>query len=480
MGWAEAKSLFLWSKQREILRAVVDHRNVAVHACHAVGKTRTAATAMCWWIDSRTPGKARAFSTAPSFFQVKSLLWSEMGRLHSLAQMPGRCNTVELVVPDEHGNDFLAAWGRKPKDVSAGDASPATFQGVHDVEGVLIVVDESAGVAASLLEDADKNLTGPDDRMLLIGNPDDPTSYFARICRGEIPGWHVIHMDAFESPNWTGEVVPSEVARALVSKEWAAAQAAKFGEESPTYQARVRGVFPEDASDAVVPVSLRARASIPMDDPILTPRVLGVDVGGGSDWTVCQLRTGQLAARSWRFRSRDPQATASDIVAIVVESEATRVRIDSIGIGWGVAGALREAASRGEHHATVELVNVSETASEPKRFVNRRSEMWWNARELSERGDWSLAALSGDALEQLTWPRWSSDPKGRVRVEPKDETIRRHGHSPDDADALLMAFYDVVAGGGEFQSLMPSDEPPVVLEMESGGDEGFVGLMPPI
>jgi hypothetical protein len=31
--------------------------------------------------------------------------------------------------------------------------------------------------------------------------------------------------------------------------------------------------------------------------------------------------------------------------------------------------------------------------------------------------------------------------RGRIKVEPKPETRARFGHSPDDADALLLAFY---------------------------------------
>ena len=38
-------------------------------------------------------------------------------------------------------------------------------------------------------------------------------------------------------------------------------------------------------------------------------------------------------------------------------------------------------------------------------------------------------------------PRYAIDSSGRVKVEPKADTRLRLGRSPDDADALLPAFY---------------------------------------
>jgi hypothetical protein len=126
------------------------------------------------------------------------------------------------------------------------------------------------------------------------------------------------------------------------------------------------------------------------------------------------------------------------------ESEATAVKVDSIGIGFGVIGELRNAANRGEHNARVVGVNVAESASQKDKFINLRAELWWElGRGLSESGGWHLAAMDNadTTVAQLLEPRWDVDPKGRIRVEPKDEIRKRLGRSPDNADALLLAFY---------------------------------------
>ena len=132
------------------------------------------------------------------------------------------------------------------------------------------------------------------------------------------------------------------------------------------------------------------------------------------------------------------------ILKAIRETGATAVKIDSIGVGFGVIGELRNAASRGEHRAHIAAVNVAEKASQPDKYVNLRAELWWEVgRGLSEQRGWDLSGMENadQTVAQMLEPRWDVDPKGRIRVEPKPEIIKRLGRSPDDADALLLAFY---------------------------------------
>jgi hypothetical protein len=46
--------------------------------------------------------------------------------------------------------------------------------------------------------------------VLAIGNPDDPSSHFAQICKPG-SGWHVITVSAFDTPAYNGEKVPEEL-----------------------------------------------------------------------------------------------------------------------------------------------------------------------------------------------------------------------------------------------------------------------------
>ena len=61
----------------------------------------------------------------------------------------------------------------------------------------------------------------------------------------------------------------------------------------------------------------------------------------------------------------------------------------------------------------------------------------------AEQRAWDLSKMANaDAtIAQLLEPRYSHDLKGRIRVEPKEDIIKRLNRSPDNADALLLAFY---------------------------------------
>lgn len=424
----------LWSKQREVAEAVRDHRRVAVHSAHDIGKSWLAARIIAWWVGCRPD--PFAVTTAPTNRQVRAILWREIGRAHTKGKLPGRLNQTEWWI-DAGGREEIVAYGRKPTDYNQ-----EAFLGIH-AASVLTVLDEASGVPETLFIAADTLTSGGDSRMLAIGNPDDPQSHFASICRPG-SGWHVIHIDGLESPNFTKERVSDSLRRVLLSCAWVEEKAGEWGDRSPLYISKVRGLFPDDASDGVVPLSWVRRCQdengqYAPDD--LLPVELGVDVGAGGDLTVVRERCGIKAGRTWRKRTPEPAEAAGLVMQAIEETGAIRVKVDSIGVGWGIAGRLRELGEEGAHKAEIVSVNVSEAPRNPQRFPNLRSEMWWDiGRELSQDGGWDLTDVDDDAIAQLIAPRYSLDSAGRTRVEKKEDTIKRIGHSPDDADALLLAY----------------------------------------
>ncbi|MFG2225375.1 hypothetical protein [Streptomyces sp. NPDC048644] len=436
VGWVEGRlGQVVWSRQGQVLESVRDHRRTAVRSGHGVGKSWTAALAACWWLDVHPPGTAFVVSTAPTFAQVRAILWRYIRRHHKAAGLPGRVNQTEWLIGDE-----LVGYGRKPAD-----QDESGFQGIH-ARYVLVIIDEACGVPEQLWVAADALTTGPDCRILAIGNPDNPASHFRKVCASG-SGWNVMGISAFDSPNLTGESVPEEMALALVGRPWVEEKRAEWGEDNPLYKSKVLGEFSEDSPTQVVRASDVAACRIAPDEPVesgrLVPVELGVDVGGGSDETVVRERRGRLAGREWRARTDRPERIAPMVLAAIQETGATAVKVDSIGVGFGVIGELRNAAQRGEHSAAVRAVNVASAASRPDRYVNLRAELWWEiGRELSANGGWDLSAMENtDAtVAQLLEPRWDLDPRGRIRVEKKEEVIRRLGRSPDNADALLLAF----------------------------------------
>src|SRR5690606_21375837 len=365
-----------WSKQRQILEAVRDHRRVAVRSGHGVGKSHVAALVACWWLDTHEPGTAFVVTSAPTFPQVRAILWRYIRRMHAAGDLPGRVNQVEW-----HMGGELVAFGRKPSDYSE-----SAFQGIH-APHVLVILDEACGIAPQLWVAAAALPTNDGCRLFAIGNPDNPATELRRVCAPG-SGWHVIGISAYDSPNLTGEPVPPAVAQALVSAGWVEEKRAEWGEDNPLYRSKVLGEFSEDSEWQVVRSSDVAACRIAPEEPhpadVLLPVELGVDVGGGGDETVIRERRGVVAGREWRAHTDRPEKIAPLIRHAIRESGATRVKIDSIGVGFGVIGELRNDSSlRG---VQIVGVNVGEKASCPDRFANLRAEIWWEVgRGLSER-----------------------------------------------------------------------------------------------
>ena len=437
-GWVTDRlGQTVWSKQREIMESVRDNRKTAVRSCHSSGKSHVASLIVSWWLDAHPPGEAFVVTTAPTFAQVRAILWRYIRRMHKAAGLPGRVNQTEWLIDDE-----LVAFGRKPAD-----ADDSAFHGIH-APYVLVVLDEACGIPESLWIGAEAITTGPWCRILAIGNPDNSATQFHKVSQPG-SGWNAIRISAYDTPNFTNEPVSELVGASLISREWAEEKELEWGKDNALFRSKVEGEFPVDAADTVVRASdvstcrIDPEASYTAVD--LTPVELGVDVGGGLDETVIRERRGLVAGREWRIRSDRPEKIAPLIMRALRESKATKVKIDSIGVGFGVIGELRNAMKRGDHTADIIGVNVSTAARDKKKFINLRAEMWWTlGRDLSASGGWDLSQMENADITcaELLQPRWDLDTSGRIRIESKDEIRKRmSGRSTDHADALLLAYY---------------------------------------
>lgn len=439
VGWAhERVGVEPWSRQREILEAVRDERRIAVHSCHDVGKTYTAALAAAWFIDVHPPGTAFVLSTAPTGPQVKALLWRELNRLHSRARLPGRMNLVEWYVGSE-----LVAFGRKPSE-----HNEAGFQGVH-ARHVLVVMDEACGIPDSLWTAAETVTSNTGGKILAIGNPDSNEGEFARVC-GPGSSWRVIHIGYDHTPNFTDEAVAEDVKDQLISREWVEDRKVAWGEDSALYQSKILGRFPDVDADPwrVMPLWLVNKCRW-LDYPEAEPFEAGIDVGAGGDRTVIVERRGPRLGRVRSWQSGDPMRLVGDLTQLLRDWGCERVKIDVSGIGWGVYGRLRELSSRhnptGETTHTTEVVpvNFASAASNKLKYLNKRAELYWVGRDKCRLGEWDLGGLDEDALAEITASKYEIiDSSGRIKVEPKDLVRKRLGKSPDVVDALLLAFYE--------------------------------------
>jgi hypothetical protein len=304
---------------------------------------------------------------------------------------------------------------------------------------VLVIIDEACGVPEQLWIAGDALTTNANCRMVAIGNPDNPASHFRKVCTPG-GGWHVIGISRLRlaQPDRRGGARRGG-RRPGRPKEWVEEKRREWGEDNPLYRSKVLGEFSPDAPYQVVRTSDMAVCRIDRETPYapadLLPVELGVDVGGGRDETVVRERRGRRAGQEWRAHTDRPELIAPMVLQAIKETGATSVKVDSIGIGFGVIGELRNMASQGLHRARIDAVNVAEKASQPDKFINLRAEIWWEiGRGLSEQ-----QARDGQGWDLSAWPtptrRWRScwSRSGRWTRRVGSRLSRRRTSSPGSA-----------------------------------------------
>lgn len=428
-GWCRRRlGAHLWSKQVEIMESVRDNRFTAVPSCHGPGKSWTAGRLANWWVDVHPPGSSFVLTTAPSDAQVKAILWKEIRRGHRRAEMPGRITLDAKWYQGEAMRDEeIIGMGRKPQDYD-----PDMFQGIH-AKYVLILVDEAGGVPKQLFDALETLMTNDYARILAIGNPDDPTAYFETICRPG-SGWNVIKIPAMDTPNFTGEYVPTDVAEQLVTPLWVEERRHKWGVGSPLWQSKVMAEFPEISDDTLItPALLRKMQAVK-----IKPVELGVfawDIARfGSSETVGYLNRNGHMRRVFAKHKQDTAVTADVIAGFLYPYgvEDVPAIVDVVGIGGGVVDNLNML------DLNIIPFNGGDPAFDDRRFRNRRAEAYWKLREMGENNEVDLDAFDEPLSAQLTVLKWAIDRKGRIFLESKEDMRRRGLPSPDRADCVMM------------------------------------------
>jgi phage terminase large subunit len=408
-----------WERQEEILRALAREPRVTVRSCNGAGKTLCASWAVLWFLCSR-PGSI-VVTTAPTGRQVRDYLWRRIREAFSGARcpLPGRCLTQQI----ECAPNWYATGFSTDEEVK--------FQGPHSPHGVLFICDEASGVAEWLYQAASGFMTEPGAKMLLIGNPNSPSGGFYESHK-RWPQAQKFHISAFD--------VPAHV----LKPGWREEMLSDFGAESPVYQVRVLGEFPEQGEDSLISmrwVEAAQQRWIPPADADLHAEVeIGSDIARyGSDESVSYVRSGPRVLDAVGWRGQDTQASAGQIAALARQWQAVTIKVDGIGIGAGVVDALMVEG------LPVIDVNVGESAWDSEHFANRRAEIFWGLRERFKTGDIAIPPDDDLLLDQLVSLKYSYTPRGQIKLESKEEMRKKRGQnqhwsSPDRADALALCF----------------------------------------
>lgn len=431
----ETLGVKLWSKQQEVLGALVEHRRVAVKSGNGLGKGFCASVALLWFLHIHQDA-AIVLSTAPTFRQVRHVLWRQVHRLYrpKAEILGGKMYDTRWEISDE----------RYAMGLSAENADQ--FQGFHS-PNMMIVVDEAEGVSDEIYEAIEAVMTAADPLLLLIGNPTTVTGAFRRAFYEERHLYHNITISALDSPNVQAgkTVVPG-----LTSAKWVEERRETWGEDNPIYRARVLGEFPDQAEDTLISLSdvetsVQRWAAGREDGEDKTggalpesPEevVLAVDVARfGSDRSVILRRQGSRVEEIRTFRQMDTMQLTGWVAAAIRETSPERVCVDEIGVGAGVVDRLKEQGY------PVRGINVARRAQQEKLFANLRAEGYWRLKELFASGEIDIPN-DHQLMGELAALRYSFDSQGRVLMESKEAMRQRGLPSPDKADALMLAFLE--------------------------------------
>lgn len=482
----------LWSMQEDITKAVFEYPTVAVKTCNAAGKSYIAARIALAFLLLR-PGSI-VITTAPTWRQVKDVLWREIRT--AIASAPYKLVSGK---PNQVGIELAADWFA----VGLSTNGAEKFFGYH-ADDILVIVDEASGVEEEIFTGVDAVTPNLNAHVLMIGNPTNPEGRFYKAFNSDFIKTFTV--TAFDTPNFTANGITdlaklvetftapvgvdplehmTKVQKALKTPypvlqtpSTVYRRYHEWGIEHPNWESLIMAQFPSQSEFSLIPLNLvqksqevwkqllvmdRLKASDSEEDKELYREYLkhqewnikrtgtleyGVDVARfGSDRTVLTSRRGGFVEKQAAWAKLDTKITTDMIIdEMNLEDWKAVVTIDDTGVGGGVTDQMvhRKADNPRYHYRTIPI-NFSEGTNFPDKFFNLRSEMWWYLREKFINHEIAIPD-DEDLRDELVAIRFKYVGKENniIRVEAKDDMKKRlKGKSPDRADSLLLAMYDL-------------------------------------
>lgn len=431
-------------------RAIAAWKDCTVESGTGTGKSFGVAVLILWFLACFE--NAECYTFAPTEDQLKLYIWKNITELWPRFSSHFPTATIStLTIRMRGGTDERWSAHGRPVAIRAGEDVATRAAGMH-AEHMLLVYEETPGIDPSVLAAGKNTCTAPHNLRIAIGNPNHQLD--ALHAMSEEAGVVAIRMSALDHPNVVGDnpnIIPGAVSTNSIQK-----RLADYGESSPVYQSRVRGVSPEQASDALIRVEwLRdaARRFAANARSITSYRSTGkgVDVANSEhgDRACIVDFDGNECFRVEAFQCPDANALGTRVVieARNVGLPPLRVGIDAIGVGAGTVNKTRELGYMcmplyfgGKPMRMAEKAPDGQEVEwhpDVNQFENLRAQVYWQAREDLRTGVINVIE-DKELWRELTIATFTQE--GRVvKVLSKDEIKLILGRSPDKADAFVMA-----------------------------------------
>lgn len=432
--------------QANTLRDLADPecRRVSVRSGQGVGKTATEAIAAMWFL-SCFPF-ARVVATAPTRQQLNDVLWSE------IAKWQAKSPLLSVILKWTKTYVYMLGMEKRWFAVARTATKPENMQGFHE-ENMLFIVDEASGVAEPIMEAVLGTLSGPNNKLLMCGNPTKTSGTF---------------YDSHTNPNIralyrTHRVSSRDVAR--TDKENIEMLERRYGKDSNVVRVRVDGEFPLQEDDVFIPMFLIDRAIhadyTPRRDPLSIQ--IGCDVARfGGDKTCIGFRVDEKVEFFQKVNGQDTQKTADKIIELG-ESLVRRyqykhpipVCVDDGGVGGGVVDRLnRVKRDDPARFWWMQVVRIQFGKRIKHRYYHDSTTyMMGVLRKLLETTEDDgtpkpvevILPNDDDLIGQLSCRKYSMTDQSKQKVESKDDMKKRSLPSPDEADCVLLCVVPVKA-----------------------------------
>jgi len=402
LGWATYfwPTMMLDKHQAAILQSVADVPETLCHTGNTLGKTRSAALSVLWFITTRFP--ARIIASSSSTKQLEIALWPEVTKLIRNAVVPlglhVKHRNLRVMDPvtkrpyDDHFAKFFTT-----NDVE-------NFQGVHenaDIPRVFVLFDEASLIADEFYDGA----VSFADRILGIGNPLSTTNWFYHFCqRGDLADpddptklfRKVIHVDADDTANikagrkWAkagGKGTPPQPIPGMLS--WSKYRHHVATREPLWKLQRLHGKFDTSGKSMMFPADWLDRCEEMYEvatELARGPFGLGVDVAeGGRDFS-CWALVDRFGL--FQIKVMDTPNTAVIVPETLKIMDEYNVSPGRVAFDRGAGGKQYADLLRNQGYM-VRAIAFGGAAVDSKTYKNCRAEMYWRLRQAMDQNRWS-------------------------------------------------------------------------------------------
>ncbi len=466
------------------MKALSKGKDVGIESATGTGKTFIAPRVAFWFLDCFP--NSHVICTAPTADQLKEVLFKEITiafpkfkKLRPTAELLSLQMKVDPKLSeggDEDTNSIKWKITGMVGGKRAGAESSVKFQGHHQ-RYQLFILEEAAGVDLAVLKAIiNTNQTdikkGVFNLIFAIGNPDSQLDTLHQFCQR--PNTEHIVISAYDHPNIvTGE---TKILGA-VTQHSIDIRREEYGEESPFFKSRVRGIAPTEDVNALIKSVMLDKCNI--NDKVNFVQVepkqrsynaSGVDVANSIDGDKACVAHGR--GRELQYMKEFPCPNANFLAYNLIEPDHSvmkrseglkfnynpvyniakisefevspeNIGIDVVGVGVGTLNTMHELHVKAiglQGGAYKEAYKLDKEGRPLYEFNSLRAQMYFQAMLDLSAGEivLNLPGKVFNALKKELLMVTYKVSSGKIVIESKEEIKKRlGGKSPNMADAFI-------------------------------------------